>query len=279
MNILVTGSDGFIGSNVIRLLSSDSNLKLFPGNRKSVNLYSQKSVESFIDKNEITDIVHCAIEGGHKNDKVEMFYNNLLMFENLKRQSHKIRTFINIASGAEYDRRHSLYDVSTYDLGNSIPEDYYGLSKYLISMRVREMIGGVNLRVFGCFGRGERPDRMISSSLKNYINGKPIVIHQDRFMDFFYIDDLVYVINKFLYRDDSEYSYSEKDLNMSYDIKFKLSEVARIINNLDDKKVPIVIQDATAGNDYCGMPPRWPFQHHFIGWGRGITEYYKSMKV
>ena len=60
MNILVTGANGFIGSNIIKLLSNDTNFKFFNGNRNAINLYSTESIERYLDENQIDTVIHCA---------------------------------------------------------------------------------------------------------------------------------------------------------------------------------------------------------------------------
>ncbi len=111
MNILVTGANGFIGSNIIKLLSNDTNFKFFNGNRNFIDLYSIDSIERYLDKNQIDTVIHCAIEGGSrlKQDTYEMFYRNILMYENLIKFNHRYKVFINFGSGAEFDRN---YDIS-----------------------------------------------------------------------------------------------------------------------------------------------------------------------
>ncbi len=70
MNILVTGSNGFIGTNLIKSIKGHS---IFQGNRNTINLYSKSSIESFLLKYKINSVIHCAIEGGSriKEDSVD----------------------------------------------------------------------------------------------------------------------------------------------------------------------------------------------------------------
>ena len=81
---------------------------------------------------------------------------------------------------------------------NMIPTDFYGLSKNIISKLSTNYLGCINLRIFGCFYYNELSTRFIKNNINNYINHKPIIIHQDKYMDFFYMEDLVNVINHLL---------------------------------------------------------------------------------
>ena len=92
MNILVTGTKGFVGSNIIKLLSNTTDFKFFKGDRNSIDLYSIDNIERYIDENQINAVIHCAIEGGSrlKQDTCETFYKNILMYENLIKFNTKI---------------------------------------------------------------------------------------------------------------------------------------------------------------------------------------------
>jgi dTDP-4-dehydrorhamnose reductase len=133
MNILVTGANGFIASNIIKLLSDNTNFNFYRGTKSTIDLYSKNNIEKYLDDNKIDTIIHCAIEGGKRltNDTEKVFYNNILMTQNLL--SCKISgSFINISSGAEFDRRRDIFNFKEHEIYNSYPIDYYGLSKNII---------------------------------------------------------------------------------------------------------------------------------------------------
>ena len=64
MNILVTGANGFIASNIIKLLSDNTNFNFYRGTRSTIDLYCKNNIEKYLDDNKIDTIIHCAIEGG-----------------------------------------------------------------------------------------------------------------------------------------------------------------------------------------------------------------------
>jgi UDP-glucose 4-epimerase len=250
MNILVTGANGFIGSNVINLLSNNVNFNFFKGTRNTIDLCSVNSIEKYINENQINAVIHCAIEGGSrlKQDTCEMFYRNILIYENLIKFNDRYKVFINFGSGAEFDRRYDISNVNEFDVFNSVPTDFYGLSKNIISKLSAHYLGSINMRIFGCFYHNELSSRFIRNNINNYINNKPIFINQDRYMDFFYMEDLSNVVEYFLTNSIKTY----KDINMSYIKKYKLSDIANIINNLSSHKVDINIEDETYGTNYTG---------------------------
>ena len=248
INILVTGANGFIGSNIIKLLSNDTNFKFFNGNRNSIDLYSTESIERYLDKNQIDTVIHCAIEGGSrlKTDDANTFYNNILIFENLYYCRNLLHKVINLASGAEFDRETDIDFVNEEDIFERIPKDYYGLSKNIIAKKTLTANNFYNLRLFGCFDENELDSRFIKSCiLKSRIN-ETIIIHEDKIMDFFYIQDLISIVKYFLL-----VNPVYQDINLSYKNKYKLSEIAKKIINETNSKSNIITQDQN-GLNYNG---------------------------
>ena len=248
INILVTGANGFIGSNIIKLLSNDTNFKFFNGNRNSIDLYSTESIERYLDKNQIDTVIHCAIEGGSrlKTDDANTFYNNILIFENLYYCRNLLHKVINLASGAEFDRETDIHFINEENIFERIPKDYYGLSKNIIAKKALTANNFYNLRLFGCFDENELDSRFIKSCiLKSRIN-ETIIIHEDKIMYFFYIQDLISIVKYFLL-----VNPVYQDINLSYKNKYKLSEIAKKIINETNSKSNIITQDQN-GLNYNG---------------------------
>ena len=55
-----------------------------------------------------------------------------------------------------------------------------------------------HIKIFGIFDENELDTRFIKASLKRYIAKEPIQIHQDKVMDFFYMQDLVNVLEHYM---------------------------------------------------------------------------------
>ena len=246
MNVLVTGANGFVGSNIINILSNK--FSFFRGTRQTIDLYSISNIKKYLDDNKIDSIIHCAVEGGNRTsvDQSSVFYNNLLIYENLIHFRYRVNHFINIASGAEFDRRNDLIKYDEKQLFNNVPIDFYGLSKNIIAKSVLQN-NGTNLRLFGCFNYNELQSRFMKGNIDAYIKNTEMIIHQDRYMDFIYIDDLAqtieFVLNQQCYTD---------DINMVYENKYKLSELANYINNLSEKKIKINILNSGMNLSYTG---------------------------
>ena len=246
MNVLITGSQGYIGKSIID--SKLKNIQTFEGSRQTINLFDKENVKNFITSNKIDVIVHCAIEGGNRlsKDNSDIFYNNILIFENLFSCKDLIHKFINLASGAEFDRQTDINLIREDEIFNCIPKDYYGLSKNIISKKCLSVKNFYNLRMFGCFDENELNSRFLkSSTIKSKIN-EPITIYEDKIMDFFYLKDLMPILEYILFND-----ISQQDINLSYKTKYKLSEIAKKIINENNSKSEIIIQNKN-GLNYNG---------------------------
>lgn len=243
-NILITGSNGFIARNIAKNLS---NCEIFLTNRSNLDLLDNDKVNKFF-KNKFFDIViHCAVSGGSRleNDDFSWVYKNVLMVNNLMFNSDHFSKFISFGSGAELDRRFDINDNS--NLHYSFPVDPYGLSKNIIAKAYEMNEKFYNIRIFNVFNEDELATRMIKSNINNYIDKKTINIFENKIMDFFYFDDLMSIINYYIHNKDCP-----KLLNCSYDKKYTLLDIAKIINNLSDYRVEICLDNQGLSKSYYG---------------------------
>ena len=244
MKILFTGNRGNLGKEIIPLLEEDHSVQCY-----NIDYSNFDAVNSFFRHREIDFIIHAAIRGGRRvrADIADDFYNNMMMFENLAAQKIPM---INICSGAAYGRQDDIFKVDERNFGERIPTDYYGLSKYMITHRCRQYNHVYNLRFFNMFGV-HAPDTMFTTAnIKNYIDNKQIVIFKDRFMDLFGILDVYKVIDLYL-KSGRDRLNLPKELNLVYEPTTSLLDVAIMINNLSDYKVPISILEEGYNTSYC----------------------------
>ena len=228
LNILITGGNGFIARNIYKKLKDTHNVYLT--NRQTLDVLDKDQVDKFFDNHKIDIVIHTAVSGGSrtKQDNIHALINNLVMFNNLTQNKHKFGHLIYFGSGAEFDRRTDISSAREDD--ESCPADYYGLSKKIIKKEIDKIENFYNLRIFGCFGVDEIDTRFIKSAVKNVKEGNPIQIHQNRYMDFIYIEDLckvvVYYIENITKKD------LPKDVNLCYNKSKSLLDVANKINHL-----------------------------------------------
>lgn len=237
MKILFTGHKGTLGKELIPLFQEEHEVYHYDVNYSSID-----DMHQFFRNREFDFIIHAAIRGGRRvrADIADDFYNNMMMFECLASQGIPI---INFCSGASYGRKKDILNVDEKDFGKVIPEDYYGLSKYLITYRARQLHHVYNLRFFNVFGPSSPKDMFTTANILNYINKREIVIFKEKVMDFFGVFDAKKVIDLYL----SGNKNLPKELNLVYKETYTLSQVAEMINNLSDYKVPVDILEK--GND------------------------------
>jgi GDP-L-fucose synthase len=195
------------------------------------------------------------------------------MFYNLLKHKSKYRKFINFGSGAEMDRRTDI-NLIYPDYIKSFPIDPYGLSKNIIARIIEPLPDFHSIRIFNVFGEDELETRFIKASIKRYINKEPILIHQNKLMDFFYIEDLVELVKYFINN-----NLLPKEVNCSYKTKYSLNDIAKMINEQDEHEVPIIIENKEWSNCYIGTPiPLSILQFQKIGLEDGIKRVYEKLK-
>ena len=276
---MVTGGNGFLGKEILSSYLKDK-YRLFNINRSLLNITDFNKVKSFILQKNIDVIIHCAVKGGRRNriDTAQDYYDNILMFENLINSLSNISLFINFDSGAAFDRRQNIHRFKEEQLGNSVPDDFYGSSKYTISKRILNLEKSINLRIFGCFSANEDDTRLIKSNIKKYISNEDLVLHQNREMDFIYSKDVISVVD-FYINNRIILNKLPKDINLCYEEKVSLLHILNIINNLSDKKSNIVTNNNNDGLSYSGDGKKLSSLNiKLLGLEYGINEVYNTLR-
>lgn len=270
MKILLTGSNGFLGSNILQKLKEYDITAI---TRNDLDLCNTEETDLFFSNNKFDIVIHCAINGGNRlvTDDYSCLYQNTLMALNLQKNKSSFNKLIHFGSGAELDRNLDIFGYEN-NIYNRVPNDYYGLSKNIIARIFDSEPNFYNLRIFNVFAEDEAARRMIKSNILNYIEGNPIIIHQDKLMDFFFIDDFVTILKYYI--DDK---CSIKEIDCVYREKVSLSQIAYMINHLSDHKVPVVTNSEARGNNYTGNYSIFFNQTKFLGLEYGIRKVYESL--
>jgi GDP-L-fucose synthase len=257
MKILITGGNGYIAKGLYNNLNSIHNITLIT--REECELTNFHSVNSYFYNKYFDVIIHCAVDGGSrlKEDSVNVLDNNLRMYYNLLSQKIHYNKFIHFGSGAQF---------------RSEPGPY-GLSKSIIaeSMGNKELF--YNIIVYGLFDENELDTRFIKANLKKYINKESMIIHNDKKMTFFYMKDLVRLVNYIILEDHSKLLKTNYG---AYITEYSLKEIAEYINTLDNYTVPILV-GTKAGEDYQSKFNA-PYGLDYIGIKEGILETYIKLK-
>jgi len=258
LKILITGGNGYIAKSIHSYLYSKYDITLIT--RNDLDLTRRDEVKKYFQDKCFDLVIHTAVKGGSRLNPLEgpdVVLTNLLMYDNLMCCRDKFYRLIHFGSGAE-------------DLANTP----YGFSKHIISQLMKSDPKSVNVKIYAVFDENELDTRFIKSNILRYINQEDIVIHQDKKMDFFYVKDLISLIEWLINQREEEYPTQE--VNCSYLEKNTLFQIAQIINSLDDHKVNIIIENEGQDVDYCDVHPIMPF--NLIGLEQGIKEVYNILK-
>lgn len=237
MKILITGGNGNIAKMICNGLNKDK-YQITALGKDSLNLLNQEDIIEYFRNNMFDILIHTAIFGGRrtKEETSDVVYNNLIMFENIIKYANKFKMIINFDSGAIYNRKIDINNRTETDI-NIIPTDYYGFSKYIIYNRSLQFDNLFNFRLFNIFHINEENDRFIKKCFNAKKKNEDVIIFEDKYFDFFYEDDFINVINYYLENIEMK-NKLHKVINLSYETKYKLSEIALlIIKNKDQIKI------------------------------------------
>lgn len=268
--VLITGGNGFIARNIIPSLS-DYDLTIL--NREKLDLLDSSKVKEFFSDKHFDRVIHTATYGGYRTqiDDPEWVFKNVAMFYNLMNCQSHFDQIINFSSAAQFDRKLPIDNLRP--LHHSFPVDPYGLSKNIIAKSGAYSHKFRNLVIYNIFNYDEPDSRMIKNNIKRYIHKLPLTIFNDRKVDFFYMDDFARLIKLYI---DQDISFTEIDV--CYSKKYRLSEIANLINSLGDYSVDLKIDSYYDDLPYCGSGEKIDLLgFDLIGLSDGITLTYNKL--
>lgn len=229
--VLITGGNGYIAKSISNALEYEYDVTSIT--RKDFDLTDSFETLKYFSDKYFDVVIHCAVSGGSrlKQETWSDMDSNLKMYYNLLNCKNKFGKLIHFGSGAE----------------TNAPESPYGLSKRVISNSMLEQDNFYNIKIFAVFDENELDTRFIKGNIKRYINKESILIHQDKHMDFFYMKDLISLVDHYINNDNLP-----KQICCSYADLYKLSEIANIINTLDKHKVDVIIENKGMALPYYG---------------------------
>lgn len=256
MNILITGGNGYIAKSIYLVLSKKYHIELI--NRDILDLTNSDEVNNFFSNKYFDVVIHCAVKGGNRLEKENssVMDDNLMMYYNLLNNKYHFKKFIHFGSGAEFSQSNRPY----------------GISKKIISKSIEGHENFYNLRIYAVFDEFELDRRFIKSSIKRYINKESIEIHQNKYMDFFYMQDLIKLVEHYILNHNLP-----KQVDCTYSETLTLKEIAEFINTLDHYKVDIKIQGGEKLSEgYMGFNKRLDLK--YIGLKKAIINTYNKLK-
>ena len=223
MKILITGSNGYIGSSVSNYLESKGH-QIFRLNRAVCDLSNKEQVDGYFKGFSCDVVIHTAVVGGSRliQETESIVSDNLEMFCNLLRHKSKYGKFIHFGSGAQ-DK----------------PTSFYGISKKAIGSLIEDLDSFYNIKIYGLFDENEINTRFIKASVNRALGGKEIIVHKDKKMDFFHMKDLLKLVEYYVVND-----ILEKNIDCSYKTSLTLLEIADIIKQRCNSAADIKIVDS-----------------------------------
>lgn len=246
---------GFISYNVCKILKDKEDLDIILVARRphegldipfiKVDDFTEyDSIKNItIDYNGENYVLNCVGTSSNRlaKDTPLIYYNNIETFFNIYKFAMSFASKIfYIGSGAgEEDYTESskkYYSKSKKTISNFISN--IDLTEYTNCAVLQELV------IYGSFGENELESRFIKTCFDNAKYGLPIVVNKDIKFDFISMYDFSSILYSMI-NDCASYSKTY----CTYEEKLKLSEIARMINNLYGNK-SIIIVNEESNNHY-----------------------------
>ena len=271
MNVLITGGNGFLGSNLTRkFLEHGHSVIVIDIKKNKFSLKNSKAkfvkcdLTNFISLNKIKInkkidvILHCAGQPSAALSFVDPERDlklNIQATLNILRYAGKIKVkkFIFASTFNVYEENNLLAKLK--ETSPCKPKSLYAISKlaaenYVKCLCEKNNVSWNILRMFNIYGPGQDPTNkslgMINIFLNMAMNSNEINVKGslNRFRDFIYIDDVIDVWFKL--------AKSKKRVNKIYNLgtgkKTSINELLNLIINLLDKKIIIKESKGTPGD-------------------------------
>ena len=244
MKILITGANGFIGSNLVKsLLPGHHNILAISRNSYNLNLFDVQFkhteggdisllAKDIIDFNPNV-VIHCAWDGGNSfsNAHQTSQFDNVIWGYRLLEILAQLKNvhFVGIGSAAEYGEvGEALVDESFAEN----PTSLYGISKLSFKVLSEHFCKIHNIqwswiRPFYTYGPGDVNTRLIPKVIYNCIKQANFELNScDSIVDYLYIEDFVRGIKSIIYL------HLSGTYNICSGQQFKIKDVVQIIKQL-----------------------------------------------
>ena len=290
--VLVTGANGFVGSNLCRLLIQDNvdvwatgtavGWRLMQGGWqdrfKECDLTSSEQVSALLQEVRPDVVYHCATYGAYpyrtgvpfQADRTRMISVNLNGTLNLLQaaESSHVRRLVHLGSSSEYGAQTI---PRTEDLHEE-PTDFYGLTKFfathacLHAARTGRLSVTV-LRLFSVYGPLEEPTRLIPTLLRAVMTRqRPELLDPRPVRDYVYVDD-VYRACKTAANTPAA---DGRIINIGSGQQTSVGDVVRVLNTLSPDITPIWLGERRPEDS-----PVWGADVHLakelLGWSPQVS--------
>ena len=265
MNILVTGANGFLGSNISNLLCNEHNVfavsrsfnKLNKNNiiciRSEMSNYI--SLDEIIKNLKIDTMIHCAWMGGNSSKDINEIWQTENIFHSIELlelcAKNNIKHFIGFGSSAEYGRQDIKFDESTI----CKPDTMYGITKNSFKSISENYCKSKNIkhswiRPVYTYGPNDVESRLIPKTILQLLRNENLVLNKcSAIIDYLFVEDFAHAI-KIIVEEQLEGSYT-----ICSDEETKVKNAVELIYNLIKPNCDLIFDDSKleTGHPYvCG---------------------------
>lgn len=268
LKILVVGANGFIGSNLMRYLDCNK-FRITPiYSSNNIDFTNVDVVNSTLNKIKPDVVINClSYSVRHASNESDEVGKNLSMFYSFYKNQNLFKQYINIGSGAEFDKSTNINNVLEIEITHKLPKDSYGYAKNIIARSIQSSNDKfVNLRIFGCFGNNELETRL----LKRYVSTTDQVfyLNDDRYFDYISVQDYVKIVEYVI-----ENRITKLDCNCVYENKLLLSEFLSLFSTLKMIKTKIIVQSTSEYNYTANSTILNSLNLRLLGLENGLKKY------
>ena len=254
--ILITGASGFIGKNITEYLQTNNKgYEILTPSSQELDCLDEVAVTAYLNQNKPDYVLHFAVYGDgidKSKDGTKILEYNMRMFLNFYKNADLYGKMYYTGSGAEFDKRFDIINVTEDQVGSTIPVDQYGLMKYTVGQLIEQSDNIYNFRLWGLFGKHEYyPTKFISNVCCKAIKGLPLSIRRNVYFDYLWIDDFCKMIQYFLHHEPEHHAY-----HAVYGQKISLLEICQIVLKISKKQLPVYICSDGLANEYTASNAR-----------------------
>lgn len=250
----MTGSTGFVGGNLLPILSKRQDYKIWHPEREELNLRDENEMADYLKEHKFDVVLNFASPSPGKNalDSYEKLMEDALrIFMNFYSHRDLYKKMIFTGSGAEYDKSLPIDKVNEEECFRSIPKDAYGLSKRIMNHLAQESQNIYNYRIFGCYGPRDHESKFITHCIRSVLLNIPITIRRNCQFDYIQVEDFAKYIEWGIDNDMQYHSY-----NVTSGDAYYLTDIAQMVIDEMKSDLNIELLSDEANNNYTANNTR-----------------------